>query len=141
MKIVSWFFILVLVMSGCAQQQSQVETRVEQSAQKSGMPSWIFNPSMEGRLGGVGASLPHIKGVSAQRTMAIARAFDEIARQMGTTVDTTLATKTIASNGSASSSIQTFSVHTTSGKVVVGEVREFWYNDKDNNLYVWVVTK
>lgn len=141
MKLVSGIFIVALIMSGCAQQQSQVEKRVEQSAQKSGLPSWIFNPSMGGKLGGVGASLPHVKGVSAQRTMAIARAFDEIARQMGTTVDTTLATQTIASNGSASSTLQTYSVHTTSGKVVVGEVREFWFNEQDNNLYVWVVTK
>ncbi|MFW6099758.1 MAG: hypothetical protein ACOC90_00090, partial [Bacteroidota bacterium] len=52
------------------------------SAGKTERPDWFWNPSMDGQIGGIGASGPHVRGINAQRQLAISRAIDEIARQM-----------------------------------------------------------
>lgn len=109
--------------------------------QSGSMPEWVFRPAMTGKPGGVGISGPHVQGVSAQRNLAISRAVDEIASQMGVKVQNVLTTSTTASQDHSASRQQSYSIHTVDGQTIQAEIREIWHDSETNQLYVWMVTK
>ncbi|MDY0164090.1 hypothetical protein [Desulfobotulus sp.] len=104
-------------------------------------PSFILNPSIEGRMGGVGIARPHIKGVSAQRELAISRAIDEIARQKGTRVQSWQAIQTTGTRESASTHMEAVSIQTTSGETIQAIIRQMWEDPATKELYVWMLTQ
>jgi len=106
-----------------------------------GMPEWVFNPGMSGKIGGVGSAVTHIRGRSAQREVAISRALDEIARQMGVKVSTILSTQASAGEGGASSSMQSYSFQTTDGKTVKARIKAMWHDGYRDELFVWMVVE
>lgn len=102
-------------------------------------PNWIYEPSQNGKIGGVGSSKTHIEGKTAQRSLAISRALDEIARQMGVSVNSVQKIATQGSSSGISTHIESYSVQTTSGKIVNASIKEVWYNEHDDELFVWMV--
>lgn len=126
---------LVLLFTGCIGGGTQPQPAAN------GAPQWLYNPSAGGKLGGVGSAKTHIKGRSAQRQLAISRALDEIARQMGVKVSNVLTTEAHADQHSASSSMSSYSFQTTDGKVVTAQIKEMWYDAAQQELHVWMVVQ
>lgn len=110
-------------------------------AASNGMPEWVYNPGMSGKIGGVGSAITHVKGRAAQRETAISRALDEIARQMGVKVSNVVSTQAQAGEGSASSSMQTYSFQTTDGRTVKARIKAMWLDSYRNELFVWMVVE
>ena len=130
--LVAFVSALVIGFTGC----SGSNVSAQQTAQiKSGYPSWFYMPSKDGKLGGVGIAKQHVRGPSMQRMLAISRAFDEIAMQIGTKVSSSVSTQ---SNNSGTS-MQTYSVQTANGKNITATVKEFWLNNKTGELAVWLL--
>ena len=125
--------VAVVLMAGCGQPAPK--------AASGGMPDWVYNPGMSGKIGGVGSAITHVKGRAAQRETAISRALDEIARQMGVKVSTILSTEASAGEGGASSSMQSYSFQTTDGKTVRARIKAMWHDAYRNELFVWMVVE
>lgn len=124
----------LLMMAGCGASPAP-------QAAAQGMPEWVYNPGMSGKIGGVGSSITHVKGRAAQRELAISRALDEIARQMGVKVSNVLSTEASAGKGTASSSMESYSFQTTDGRVVKARIKAFWHDDYRDELFVWMVVE
>lgn len=122
-------------MAGC-----QSTPRHPAYADASAQPAWLLNPQgPEGQFGGVGVSKVHIKGPSFQREVAIARALDELARQAGVQVSSTLQTASqVRGNSSLQSETNIISFQTTTGEVIRTRLRATWVHPKTNELYVWM---
>lgn len=126
------FIFSVLLLSGCATSNNSTTT----AKPKVNMPAWVLNYKSEGKICGVGVSLPHIRGIAYQRVLAISRGIDEIAKQLNVTVDTRLESLMTGSNNGVSSRLSTYSVQTASGQTVKSEIIEAWMNDRTEELYV-----
>lgn len=141
-KLLVLMIILSLFVSACKKSKNKkvTQTKVEYVGEKE--PVWVFNPGDNGKykFAGVGISARSLKGPQHQRQLAIQRALDEIARQMGTTIDTQTVTKTKGSSTGAKTSLETYSVHTTNGQKVTAVIRQFWRKESTNELYVWMTT-
>jgi hypothetical protein len=99
-------------------------------------PGWIMDPFIKDKICAVGVCGPHINGFHAQRYTAISRAFDEIARQKGVTVDAN-SEHSFASIGQNSvSQLSEYSVQTTTGQVVSARLYDTWLDRKTNMFYV-----
>jgi len=83
----------------------------------------------------------HVKGKSAQRKLAISRALDEIASQMGVEVKSILSSHVQANGAAASSSMESYSFQTTDGKTVKASIKEMWFDKRMNELHVWMVAE
>ncbi len=101
-------------------------------------PDWIYNPAVDGKIGGVGSAGLHIKGNDAQREMAISRAIDSIARQMGVKVQNTSVYAVSGSSAGTRSSMNGLSIHTVSGATVNAVIKEMWRDKKTGELFVWM---
>jgi len=106
-----------------------------------GKPYWYWEPGNGGKLGSVGASKPHVKGVTFQRQLAVERAIDAIARQMGVKVSNIVKTESQMANGTAKTAMETYSIQTTSGRTVTAVAKEFWHDSTTNELLVWMLVK
>jgi hypothetical protein len=130
-------FILI----GCATADQSTNSSTPIAEQKRvEKPEWIFSPSKEGRIGGVGIAGSHIRGPSAQRELAISRALDEIAKQMNIKIATITKTSASTSGGSASSSLDTFSFQTSDGQTVKAYINKIWQDPYTEELYVWMLS-
>lgn len=107
----------------------------------SNLPKWVFEPSKNGKIGGVGISKSHFEGKTAQRSLAISRALDEIARQMGVEVVSLQKISTVGTSQKATTSLESYSFQTTDGKTVRARVETFWEDRAHDELYVWMVTE
>lgn len=103
-------------------------------------PSWIHNSSVSGKVAGIGICGMHVNGVNAQRSLAIKRAIDEIALQLGVKVNNValVGTKSGAGGGS---SVESYSFQTVEGSVVKAVIKETWKDPKTEEIYVWMVTE
>ena len=126
------FIFSVLLFSGCA--STAKSTSGVKPDQK--MPDWVLHYKAEGKICGIGVSLPHIRGIAHQRILAISRGIDEIAKQLNVTVDTNLESLMTGSSNGVSSSLSTYSVHATNGQTVNAEIIEAWINDSTEEFYV-----
>ncbi len=104
-------------------------------------PKWVYETSKEGKTGGVGISKPHFNGKTAQRSLAISRALDEIARQMGVEVNSIQKISTVGTSQNATTTLESYSLHSTNGKVVIARVESFWEDKATDELYVWMVVQ
>lgn len=130
--------IIAACVSGCIPKEPTVKESAPIVTPK---PKWVFTPSSEGGLGGVGICATHIKGPSAQREVAISRAMDEIARQMGVKIQTALQTSAKVTNASVSTTLETYSVQTTDGRTIKATLRELWMDPASGELYAWMISK
>jgi len=106
-----------------------------------GKPEWYFNPSKDGKIGGVGVSGIHKDGMTGQKQLAVERALTEIARQMGVKVDSFSSIQSQTAGGSSTLSGQTSSFFTVGGKTVNARIVEMWEDDYTHELYVWMVAQ
>lgn len=105
-------------------------------------PEWLWKPSADGRVGGVGIAKEHINGADAQRMLAVSRAIDAIAVQIGVKVNNVMLIESRSDSGGASSvMIESYSLHSAEGSVVRAAVREFWSDPYTKELYVWMVVE
>ncbi|MCW7753305.1 hypothetical protein OOT00_04810 [Desulfobotulus sp. H1] len=103
-------------------------------------PAFIYNPSVNGQIGGVGIARPHLHGPNAQRNLAISRAIDEIARQKGTQVQSWHAVQTTGTRDSATTHMDSVSIQTTSGETIHAVIRQMWHDPANSELYIWMLT-
>lgn len=111
------------------------------SAGKIERPDWFWNPGMDGRTGGIGVSGPHVKGVNAQRRLAISRAINEIARQKGIEVKNVLKVTREGNRDKENTTQHSYSIQTVDGKSVTAMINDIWENPETNEIYVWMVVK
>lgn len=133
-------FIGVLLISGCSSiNEVKHDTPALSPIEKT--PVWIYETSKDGKIGGVGISKPHYAGKTAQRTLAISRAIDEIARQMGVNVVSSQKIATVGTSQNATTSLESYSFQTTDGKVIRASIQAFWEDKPNEELYVWMLTQ
>lgn len=125
--------MVVLFLAGCGAKSTPV--------QEEGAPAWLYNPGMSGKIGGVGSARTHVQGKSAQRKLAISRALDELANQMGVKVSNVTATAAHASETGASSSMESYSLQTSDGTTVKAVIKAIWYDAPHDELHVWMVAE
>lgn len=104
-------------------------------------PSWILNSSVSGKVAGIGICGMHVNGVNAQRSLAIKRAIDEIALQLGVKVNNVSLVGTKSNSGGVGSSVESYSFQTVEGQVVKAIIKEIWKDPKTEEIYVWMVTE
>lgn len=83
----------------------------------------------------------HVNGKNAQRSLAIKRAIDEIALQMGVTVNNVALIGTVANKGGTTTNLESYSFQTVDGKVVKAVIRDTWEDPQTEELYVWMVAQ
>jgi hypothetical protein len=128
------FIMLLTAFNSCAEKTVPLPEPVK--------PEWLWKPSEDGKIGGVGISKEHIHGIDAQRKLAVSRAIDSIAAQLGVKVNNVTVIESHASStGGAASSIDSYSIHTSEGNFVRATVKEFWNDPRTNELYVWMVVE
>jgi hypothetical protein len=118
--------------SSSSNQQSAIKT--------DSRPAWFYTPNQNDKIGGVGICGMHIKGSSAQRELAISRAIDEIARQLGVKVSNILKTSSTSSDTGHSASLESYSIHTVEGKTVTATIAGAWNDPATDELYIWMLT-
>lgn len=106
-----------------------------------GKPSWIMNSSVSGKVAGIGVCGMHVNGVNAQRSLAIKRAIDEIAMQLGVKVNNVALVGTKSGAGGGGGSVESYSFQTVEGQVVKAVIKETWKDPKTEEIYVWMVTE
>lgn len=111
----------------------------QQAAQPQGLqrPAWIDNPRSVGKTVGVGQAGYHFKGRSAQRELATSRALDEIARQMGVTVNSIMVINQQHTNASSNVNLSSSSEQSVQGRVVNAVIHDEW--KEGDNLYILMV--
>ena len=127
--------LMIAVISGCAK---RVEVAEPVSSR---MPAWVYSPSGDGYIGGVGVCRSHIKGKTGQRDLAVSRAIDEIARQMGVTVSNVLKVDAKMSADASGSAVSSYSLQTVSGKEVNAFIAETWTDPITGEFYVYMKAK
>lgn len=104
-----------------------------------GKPEWITHPSGTTYIGGVGYSGAHIKGKAGQRELAIARAIDDIARQVEVKVDSVTSVKTMGTTGEDSfASMKIYSVQTVTGASFSAKITDVWEDASSGELYIYM---
>jgi hypothetical protein len=139
----SFQFVPILLgavyLSGCSSLNPTTSSTISSSIPQK--PKWIFETSKEGKAGGVGISKPHFNGKAAQRILAISRALDEIARQMGVEVNNIQKISTTGTSQDTTTTLESYSFQTTNGKIVTAKVQSFWEDTTTDELYVWLVVE
>lgn len=82
----------------------------------------------------------HVNGANAQRSLAIKRAIDEIALQLGVKVNNVALIGT-TSGPAGGSSVESYSFQTVEGSVVKAVIKETWKDPKTEEIYIWMVTE
>ena len=101
-------------------------------------PDWVYGAPKGDKICYVGSSIPHIKGSSYQRALAISRGIEGIARQKKITVDVDVEHLLYGSSSSATSQMSVYSVQTTRGETVKAVIKEVWINPKTDELFASV---
>jgi hypothetical protein len=139
MKLKYLFLPAFLLFAGC-----QSEIPVDIFKTDNGIcktePKWVVNPPVEkGAIYGVGVAPINFKGEQAQRKSAIAKAINEIASQMNTTVNSQTTTTASVYNGHGSSGMSSVSFQTVNGQKVSAKIIKSCKNP--NNGYFYVLMK
>ena len=105
-------------------------------------PNWVLNPPLEkGYVYGVGVAPRNFKGEQAQRKSALAKAINEIASQLKTTVNSQIATTMSMQNGRGSSSMSSVSFQTVDGQQVSAKIIKSCKNPNNGYLYILMKAK
>ena len=105
-------------------------------------PSWAINlPSKQGFVYGIGEAPQNFRGRQAQRKSALAKAINEIASQLNTTVNSQVATQASLHNGQGSSSMSAVSFQTVNGQKVSAKIIKSCKNPNNGYLYILMEAK
>ena len=100
-------------------------------------PSWVLNPPSEkDAVYGVGVAPKNFAGEQAQRKSALAKAINEIASQLNTTVNSQVATSASVINGHGSSAMSSVSFQTVNGQKVSATIVKSCKNPHNGYLYI-----
>ena len=100
-------------------------------------PNWVLNPPIKkGFIYGVGIAPQNFNGEQAQRKSALAKAINEIASQLNTTVNSQVVTNMNVHNGQGSSNMNSVSFQTVRGQRVSAKIIKSCKNPNNGYLYV-----
>lgn len=134
-------FIFVNLIAACALPAKSVNDAPQAQGAENALPSWVWKPGFNGKIGGFGSCGMHVNGLTGQRELAIQRAIDQIARQMGVRVRNTQHMETTGTKDSAVTRVDSYSIQTVDGATVKAEVKEYWEDKRTGELYVWMVVQ
>lgn len=130
-----FLIILLVITSFISCSNTDKNKKIEKSQE---YPKWVFTPKMNRyKMAGVGISKPSMAGTNRQREIAVTRAIDEIARQLGTKVSSVLKME----SNKRSTNIDQYSFQTVDGERVIATLQEVWYNKRTDEIYVWMVVE
>jgi len=98
-------------------------------------PKWVLNIPKDG-VYGVGIAPLNFYGEQAQRQSAIAKAVNEIASQMNTTVDSKTIITTSVHNGKGDSTFNNISFQNVNGQKVKAIIVKSCKNPDNGKLYI-----
>lgn len=123
----------LLLFSGCNSQPEHATKAV------SDKPSWILNPTQNGRVGAVGvASKTYDQKVSTQRKLAIARALDELTLQKGVKVNLNMEKRELVTNERLTTTVDTKTDYSASS-TVTAHIESVYKDYYTGELYIWMV--
>lgn len=129
-----WKYLQIIILAGlcfaCASKTPAPDVQ---------RPEWFFNPDLSDKPGGVGIAGPHINGLHAQKKLAVKRALNELAKQLGVEVESTTELISKGSSDRAQTRQRVYSVQTVKGKVVRAKLKEIWQDPRTKELFVWMV--
>ena len=116
-------FILTLLITGCGP-----------DTVKQVKPDWINNPEQ----GAVGSSTTHVKGRHYQEDLAISRAREKLAAQLGVEISSVQTIKERVVNDKAYVTSDKQINQAVKNQEVKAHVRETWRDAGQDELWVWV---
>lgn len=123
--------LTVLLLTGCISQP-----KVANSSQK---PSWIINPTKDGKIGAIGvAGRTYDQKVSTQRKIAITRALDELSLQQSVKVNLKMKKSDVVINNRSQTSLDTKSNYDASS-TISAHIESVYKDRYTGELYVWMV--
>jgi hypothetical protein len=100
-------------------------------------PKWVVRPPVEkNAIYGVGIAPRNFNGEQAQRKSALAKAINEIASQLNTTVNSQVATSAAVVNGQGNSAMSSVSFQTVNGQKVSAKIVKSCKNPNNGYLYI-----
>lgn len=134
--------IIVTLSTACAtRSKTTVNDSIPSTGVSSSKPGWVWQPGINGKIGGIGVCGQHVHGITGQRELAVQRAIDEIAKQMGVRVQNVTSTHTSGTKDSAETHMDVYSIQTVEGSMVKAAVKEWWEDAKTGELYVWMTVQ
>lgn len=97
-------------------------------------PDWINNPEQ----GAVGSSMTHIKGRHYQEELAISRAREKLAAQLGIEISSVQTIRERVVNDKAYVTSDKQIDQTIRAREIRAQVRETWHDTSRDELWVWV---
>ncbi len=106
------------------------------------IPEWVYNPSKNGVVGGVGYCAAHVNGITGQRELATKRAIEEIARQKGVYVDSVMVISSKASNHTKLPDTKSNTISSFHSKnQVKAYIKEIWVHPTTKVMYVYMIAE
>ena len=97
-------------------------------------PDWINNPEQ----GAVGSSTTHVKGRHYQEDLAISRARERLAARYGVEISSVQSISEKIVNDKAYVTSNKQINQAIKNKEVKAHVREIWYDNQQDEIWVWV---
>ncbi len=132
MKVIS-LLLLLLFFTGCKETSAPVKVEISQA------PAWITNPNLGGVRGSVGSSGPHFKGPSYQRSLAVSRALDELAMQMGVQVSVVALREEIAHGDNLNTKSELQTQQKVNNSNVTAHIEATYTDPRTEELFVWMI--
>lgn len=123
-------FLLLLLLTGCSTQKDLPPVQ---------KPNWIDYPSSDLLIGAVGSAMPHFKGKTAQRRLAISRAIDELAQQSGVKVQSTILRKESREGSLTQASAEVYTIQNSENKTIQAHIEAVWTHPRTQEIYVWLL--
>jgi uncharacterized protein YcfL len=123
-------FLLLFLLDGCSTQKELPPVK---------KPNWIDYPSSDQLIGAVGSAMPHFKGKTAQRRLAISRAIDELAQQSGVQVQSTILRKESREGSQIQASAEVYTIQNSENKTIHAHIEAVWTHPRTEEIYVWLL--
>ena len=137
MKLKNLILPAFLLFAGCSMNDIGLGKKSSDNGICMTEPKWVAQPPVkEGEIYGVGVAPMNFHGEQAQRKSAIAKAIDEIAAQMQTTVNSQTVTQATVYNKHASTSMSNVSFQTINGQKVSATIIKSCKNPETGYLYI-----
>ena len=131
---VSLLFVLSIFFIACQNTPSPKTTAA--TVQK---PEWIYQPSINGKVGAVGSAMPHFKGTAAQRRLAISRGLDELSQQSGVNVQSTIKRNEKRLGSLTNSSAEVFTIQNSANETIKAHIEDIWVEPRTKEIFIWLV--
>lgn len=152
MKIFYSFLLIFFIVSflGCANHSKEIvksndkQKNANYSLVKHNgrmVPSWVLSPSKNGKIGGVGKCGFHVNGYTAQKELATERALEDIARQKGVEITSSLKISSQGSNytNMPSTVSESKSEQRVMNTGVKAHIEEIWQDEITKDLYIYMI--